>query len=47
MRPTQNGKVESLEVRLDVLEKEAFKRAAQVAGVPLSGWVRQRLRRAA
>ena len=38
---------ESLLVRLDPAEKEAFKRAASVAGIPLSTWVRERLRRVA
>ena len=35
-----------MELRLDVAEKEAFLRAAGVAGMSLSGWVRYRLRRA-
>lgn len=40
-------KAEYLDVRLDTAEKEAFKQAAEVAGVPLSVWVRERLRSAA
>ena len=36
-----------MELRLDVAEKEAFRNAANVAGMSLSGWVRDRLRRAA
>ena len=39
-------KGEYMEMRLDVAEKEAFVRAAQLAGMSLSGWVRDRLRRA-
>lgn len=35
---------ESLLVRLESTEKEAFKNAADLAGVPLSTWVRERLR---
>ena len=33
-----------LEVRLDVEEKQAFKDAADLAGLALSAWVRERLR---
>jgi hypothetical protein len=36
-----------MEVRLDPTEKQAFREAADAAGLPLSGWVRERLRRAA
>ena len=36
-----------LEVRLDESEKAAFRSAADAAGLPLSGWVRERLRRIA
>ena len=35
---------EALLVRLESTEKEAFKEAADLAGVPLSTWVRERLR---
>lgn len=38
---------ESLLVRLESTEKTAFKDAADLAGVPLSTWVRERLRRIA
>ncbi len=38
---------ESLLVRLETTEKEAFKDAADLAGVPLSTWVRERLRQVA
>jgi len=40
-------KGQSLLVRLDDGEKEAFKDAADLAGVPLSTWVRERLRQIA
>jgi hypothetical protein len=42
-----NQKVDVLEVRLASGEKEAFKDAADLAGIPLSSWVRERLRRVA
>jgi hypothetical protein len=38
---------ESLLVRLDEAEKEAFRSAAKLAGLPLSSWVRERLRQIA
>lgn len=38
---------ESLLVRLEGGEKEAFRNAAELAGVPLSSWVRKRLRQIA
>jgi hypothetical protein len=34
-------------IRVAPAEKEAFGRAAEIAGVPLSSWVRERLRRIA
>jgi len=36
-----------LDVRLEPDEKVAFKAAAELAGVPFSVWVRERLRRSA
>jgi len=36
-----------INIRLEPLEKKAFSDAAAVAGLDLSGWVRERLRRAA
>lgn len=36
-----------LELRLGGAEKQAFKEAADLAGVPLSSWIRERLRKAA
>jgi uncharacterized protein (DUF1778 family) len=41
------AKADYLEVRLEVAEKEAFKEAADIAGLALSAWVRERLRKAA
>jgi predicted HicB family RNase H-like nuclease len=38
---------ESLLVRVEVNEKEAFKDAAALAGVSLSAWARERLRQVA
>jgi predicted HicB family RNase H-like nuclease len=38
---------ESLLVRLETTEKEAFRDAADLAGVSLSTWVRERLRQVA
>jgi uncharacterized protein (DUF1778 family) len=40
-------KTESIELRVQFDEKDAFKEAAQLAGIPLSAWIRERLRRAA
>lgn len=40
-------KAEYLEVRLENAEKQAFKDAADLAGLALSAWVRERLRTAA
>jgi hypothetical protein len=44
--PIGKVKGEYMELRLDAAEKEAFASAAEVAGMSLSGWVRDRLRRA-
>ncbi|TAL13955.1 DUF1778 domain-containing protein [Patescibacteria group bacterium] len=41
------AKSEILRARLDAEEKEAFQEAANLAGLSLSTWVRERLRRAA
>ena len=40
-------KSEYLDIRLELAEKDSFKAAAELAGVPLATWVRERLRRAA
>lgn len=37
-------KSEPLLVRVEATEKEAFRHAAELAGLPLSSWVRERLR---
>jgi uncharacterized protein (DUF1778 family) len=37
----------TLQIRLDPSEKEAFERAAELSGIALSSWVRERLRRVA
>jgi hypothetical protein len=40
-------KTENMLVRVQPEEKVAFQEAAELAGIPLSAWVRERLRRAA
>jgi hypothetical protein len=40
-------KSESVLIRLEPGEKQAFAQAADIAGVPLSMWVRERLRQVA
>ena len=40
-------KSEMLKTRVSVLEKNAFQEAADLAGIPLSAWVRERLRHVA
>jgi uncharacterized protein (DUF1778 family) len=40
-------KTDTLQLRLQPNEKEAFEKAAQLAGIALSAWVRERLRRSA
>ena len=40
-------KTGNLLIRLSVPEKAGFARCAQLAGIPLSAWVRERLRLAA
>lgn len=40
-------KSESVLLRLDTEEKEAFQQAARMAGTPLAIWMRERLRKAA
>jgi hypothetical protein len=43
----KNKKTVPFNIRVAATEKVAFVRAAQIAGVPVSGWVRERLRAAA
>jgi uncharacterized protein (DUF1778 family) len=40
-------KADYIEVRCEESEKQAFRAAAEAAGLPLSGWIRERLRRTA
>lgn len=40
-------KTESVEVRMQPEEKKAFREAAELAGIPMSMWIRERLRKAA
>jgi uncharacterized protein (DUF1778 family) len=40
-------KTSNVQIRLSQAEKQAFEKAAQLAGISLSAWVRERLRRAA
>ena len=40
-------KATTLQIRLELSEKEAFEKAASISGIALSAWVRERLRRAA
>jgi uncharacterized protein (DUF1778 family) len=46
-KPKGTAKEEYLELRLDAAEKQAFWDAANLSGMALSVWVRERLRRAA
>lgn len=44
-RPKKTRKLdEYLDIRVESAEKQAFKDAADVAGIPLSTWIRERLR---
>jgi uncharacterized protein (DUF1778 family) len=36
-----------LDMRLEIAEKQAFKAAAELSGLDLSAWIRERLRKAA
>jgi len=45
--PKDKTKQDYLEVRLDADEKQAFKDAADLSGLALSAWVRERLRKVA
>jgi uncharacterized protein (DUF1778 family) len=46
-KPKGTAKEEYLELRLDAAEKQAFKDAAELSGMAVSVWVRERLRKAA
>lgn len=41
------GRTELMQLRVQPDEKSSFQEAADIAGLPLSAWVRERLRRAA
>lgn len=43
----ERRKAEYLDIRLEATEKQAFREAADVAGLDLSAWVRERLRASA
>lgn len=44
-RPKKERKLdEYLEIRVTSEEKQAFQQAAELAGIPLSAWIRERLR---
>jgi antitoxin component of RelBE/YafQ-DinJ toxin-antitoxin module len=40
------AKSETVRIRLDKDEKKAFQRAAELSGLTLSTWIREKLRRA-
>lgn len=40
-------KTDTIQIRLQPMEKEAFEIAAELSGLALSAWVRERLRAAA
>jgi len=44
MKRGRTPKSVPINVRVSVQEKAAFSRAAEVAGIPLSWWIRERLR---
>lgn len=39
-------KTETIKIRLSAEEKAAFEKSAEIAGLSLSSWIRERLRRA-
>jgi len=47
IKRSRSRKVVPLNIRVSDAEKKTFARAAEVAGVPLSSWIRERLRGAA
>lgn len=47
-RPKKASRLDkNLEIRVESAEKQTFKDAAVLAGIPLSTWIRERLRRVA
>jgi hypothetical protein len=47
VKSSADRKSESILLKLESREKKAFVDAAEVAGVPVAVWIRERLRRAA
>ena len=47
--PKGSGKIKGirLDLRIEATEKEGFRAAAELSGLDLSAWIRERLRRAA
>jgi len=43
----EDKKTVPFNIRVDSTEKAAFVRAAEISGIPISAWVRERLRSAA
>jgi hypothetical protein len=43
-KPPDRVKVDYLEIRVEAAEKQGFRDAADLAGLDLSSWVRERLR---
>lgn len=43
-KPTETKKLATKQIRLNATELAAFQAAADLAGIPLSGWMRERLR---
>lgn len=46
-KPAAAVKTEYIELRVEQGEKQSFRDAADAAGMPMSGWIRDRLRRSA
>jgi uncharacterized protein (DUF1778 family) len=46
-KPTFATKGESIEIRVSEAEKIAFREAAEIAGIGMTTWMRERLRRIA
>ena len=47
MPKKDRARIERLEIRVEPDEKDGFQQAAKLAGIPLSAWIRERLRRIA
>ena len=46
-KPIDELRSETVEIRINTVEKKGFQNAASIAGVSLSVWARERLRRVA